>query len=127
MAGARRDRAVGAARRGADLRAGAAAVRAGAGLLALALYALAPPLVFFERLALADAFTASIGVALAIAALRLASRPTLGRGLIAGALLGAAALAKLIALPLGALIPLAIALRQPDGGEPCSRRASAAR
>ncbi len=88
----------------------------GAGLLALALYALAPPLVFFERLALADAFTASIGVALAIAALRLASRPTLGRGLIAGALLGAAALAKLIALPLGALIPLAIALRQPDRG-----------
>ena len=86
-----------------------------AGLLALALYALAPMLVFFERLALADAFTATIGVALALAALRLASRPTVGRGLIAGALLGAAALAKLIALPLAALIPLAIALRAPEG------------
>lgn len=87
----------------------------GAGLLALALYALAPPLVFFERLALADAFTASIGVALAIAALRLARRPSAGRGLIAGGLLGAAALAKLIALPLGGLIPLAIALFAPGG------------
>lgn len=86
-----------------------------AGLLALALYALAPILLFFERLALADAFTATIGLALAIAALRLASYPTTGRGLIAGALLGAAALAKLIALPLAALIPLAIALRAPEG------------
>lgn len=86
-----------------------------AGLLALALYALAPPLVFFERLALADAFTASIGVALAIAALRLARRPGTARGLIAGGLLGAAALAKLIALPLGGLIPLAIALYAPGG------------
>jgi len=85
-----------------------------AGLLALALYALAPLLLFFERLALADAFTASIGVALAIAALRLARRPTAGRGLIAGALWGMAALAKLIALPLGGLIPLALLLRAPQ-------------
>lgn len=86
-----------------------------AGLLALALYAVAPVMLFFERLALADAFTATIGVALAIAALRLASRPTFGRGLVAGALLGAATLAKLIALPLAGLIPLAIALRAPEG------------
>lgn len=86
-----------------------------AGLIALALYALAPLMLFFERLALADAFTAAIGVALAIAALRLAARPSAGRGAVAGLLLGAAALAKLIALPLGALIPLAIALRAPGG------------
>ena len=81
-----------------------------AGLLALLLYTLAPFLVFFERLALADAFTATLGTAVMLAGLGLARRPSIQRGVLAGALVGLAVLAKLTALPLIALPVLAIAL-----------------
>jgi len=76
-----------------------------AGLLALGLYLLVPFMVFFERLALADSFTATICLALIYTSLDFAKKPTLKQGLVVGAMLGLAALAKLTALPL-ALVPV---------------------
>ena len=85
-----------------------------AGLLALALYAIAPFMVFFERVALADAFTATFCLAVAHASLGLARHPTLKRGVLVGTLIGLAALAKLIALPVALLPLLAIVLFSPS-------------
>lgn len=84
-----------------------------AGLLALALYTLAPFMIFFERMALSDAFTAVFCTALAWASIDFARRPTLRRGAGVGALAGLAGLAKLIALPVIALPLLAIPLFGP--------------
>ncbi|MBN1200354.1 MAG: glycosyltransferase family 39 protein, partial [Anaerolineae bacterium] len=81
-----------------------------AGLLALVLYALVPFMVFFERLALADAFTATICTAAIYTSIDLARRPAAWRGGLVGALLGLAVLAKLIALPFVLIPPLAIFL-----------------
>lgn len=84
-----------------------------AGVLALALVAVAPFGVFFERLALADGLATVLGLAVVVTGLRLAARPSMRLGVLTGALLGLTLLAKLTALPLALLPPLAVALFAP--------------
>ena len=75
------------------------------GLLALLLYALAPYLIFYERLILADQIAAMFGMLALWLGIRLARRPTVINGLLAGACVSLAVLAKLTAIPF-ALVPL---------------------
>ncbi|MBN1201922.1 MAG: glycosyltransferase family 39 protein [Anaerolineae bacterium] len=77
----------------------------------LALYALAPYALFFERLALADPFAGALAALTAWGSIRLARKPTVRRGLAVGLLAGLTALAKLttlgvVVLPLIALVLL---------------------
>lgn len=79
-----------------------------AGLLAVWLYALSPFLIFFERMALTDTFAGLFALGLSYAALYLAENPTRRRAVLTGSLLGLALLAKLTALPLVIIPPLAM-------------------
>ena len=63
------------------------------------LYLVSPFLLFFERMALADTFTMLWGLALAIAVLHFARRPSQNLAVITGLLLGLSVLTKLTALP----------------------------
>ncbi|MCU0515184.1 MAG: glycosyltransferase family 39 protein [Anaerolineae bacterium] len=88
------------------------------GIVALALYALLPPALFFERMAMADPLAAGL---LSLAAWRCyvyVKRPTLWQGALVGLLLGLTTLAKLttaliVLLPVVALLLFA---PRPAGG-----------
>ena len=76
------------------------------GLLALLFYAIAPYLVFYERMILADQLAAAFGMLAVWAGIRLARRPTRRAGLLSGLFVTLAVLAKLTAIPF-ALVSLA--------------------
>src|SRR5690606_175379 len=76
------------------------------GLLALLFYAIAPYLVFYERMILADQLAAAFGMLAVWAGIRLARRPTRRAGLLSGLFVALAVLAKLTAIPF-ALVSLA--------------------
>ncbi len=82
----------------------------GAGLLVVWLYALAPFMLFFERMALADPFALVFVLAGVWSALHLAQQPTDRRAILTGVLFGLALLAKLTTLPFLAAPPLAMFL-----------------
>lgn len=69
------------------------------GLLALLFYAVAPYLVFYERMILADQLAAAFGMLAVWAGIRLARNPTRRAGLLSGAFVSLAVLAKLTAAP----------------------------
>lgn len=76
------------------------------GLLALLFYAIAPYLVFYERMILADQLAAAFGMLAVWAGIRLARHPTRRAGLLSGLFVTLAVLAKLTAIPF-ALVSLA--------------------
>jgi len=78
------------------------------GLLALLFYAVAPYLVFYERMILADQIAAAFGMLAVWAAIRLARNPTRRAGLLSGAFVSLAALAKLTAAPFALVSLVAI-------------------
>ncbi|MBN1202983.1 MAG: glycosyltransferase family 39 protein [Anaerolineae bacterium] len=80
-----------------------------AGLLALALYAILPLAVFFERMALADPLASAFACLLAWYSLVFARRPTPGRGVVIGILIALVTLAKLT-MGLIPLLPVAAAV-----------------
>lgn len=79
-----------------------------AGIGVIWIYALNPLLMFFERMALSDPFVAVFSLGLIWASLLYAKHPSHLRAIAVGALLGLAMLAKLTALPLGAVPILAL-------------------
>ncbi len=79
------------------------------GSLALLIYTVAPLAVYHERMALADPFAAAFGALLAWRSLIFARRPRLWEGMILGALLTAATLAKLT-MALLPILPLATSM-----------------
>ncbi|NLX08979.1 MAG: hypothetical protein GXY36_04940 [Chloroflexi bacterium] len=86
----------------------------GAMLPALAFYVLLPFALFFDRMALADSFAGALAALAVWSSVRLARRPTVGRGAVAGVLLALASLAKLTTALLVAL-PLITVLLLDDG------------
>jgi hypothetical protein len=84
-------------------------------LPALALYALAPYAVFFERMALADPFAGGLATLTICLSIRLARspQPTRRLGALTGLLLGMTTLAKLTTLPMLAMPILTAALLGP--------------
>ena len=79
-----------------------------AGLITIWLYATAPLMIFFERMALADPFALSFGLGVIWLSLMTARHPTQARKMPTGLLLGFALLAKLTAMPLMAVPLLAL-------------------
>lgn len=79
-------------------------------LPALAVYALVPNTVFFERLAFADPVAGALGTLGVWQTLVLVDRPTRTRALLAGALISAAVLAKLTAALLAGAPVIAVVL-----------------
>lgn len=73
----------------------------------LALYAILPFFLFFDRMAFADPFAMMFGIALAILSLQLAKAPSHRHAVYVGVMLGIAMLAKLTAAPWALLPPLA--------------------
>ncbi|MCI0711412.1 MAG: glycosyltransferase family 39 protein [Chloroflexi bacterium] len=78
------------------------------GLNAVLLYIFVPYMVFFERLALADTFMMIFALGLLIASVQFARQPTPRYAMLCGLLLGLSILAKLTALPLAMLPPVAV-------------------
>jgi 4-amino-4-deoxy-L-arabinose transferase-like glycosyltransferase len=77
---------------------------------ALALVALAPFAVFYERMALADPFAGALAALAAWASIRLARQPTRASGAVVGLLIALAALAKLTTALITALPVIAVVL-----------------
>jgi len=86
-------------------------------LPALAFYALAPYTVFFERMALADSFAGALATLVVWQSIRLARRPTGGRGVVLGLLVALAPMAKLTT-SLIVFVPLLAILLFTAGGKP---------
>jgi hypothetical protein len=93
-----------------------------AGILVIGLYALSPFMLFFERMALADPLALVFGLGLIWVSIQLARKPSIRRAVFAGLLLGLALLAKLTALPLAMVPPLAILLFGELDLKPIARR-----
>ncbi len=89
----------------ATYRVGRELFNAAVGLLALLLYGLAPYLIFYERLILADQLAAAFGMLAVWMSIRVARHPTRANGLRCGLFVSLAILAKLTAAPF-ALVPL---------------------
>jgi len=102
----------------ATYRVGRALFRPAVGALALLLYAVAPPLVFYERLILADQLAATFSILALWASIRLARRPTRRAGLLAGLCVSLAVLAKLTAIPIALLPLVAVWTLGPRDGAP---------
>lgn len=83
------------------------------GVFVIWLHGFTPLLIFFDRLAMSDPFVMMFALGLAWASLLFARHPTPKRSIITGLLLGLALLAKLTAVPLVFVPPLAVYLLSP--------------